>query len=66
MLVKLIKPVPMVDRVMQPGEILNSDALCNNLIKTGRAEVFGNIETKNTVEAGKHVTKTTTKKTAKE
>ena len=37
MIVKLLKPVPMIDHVMQPGEIVDGDLLLQKLVKTGRA-----------------------------
>lgn len=38
MIVKILKPVPMIDHVMDPGEFLDTDMLVKKLIDTGRAE----------------------------
>ena len=39
MIVKLLKPVPMIDRVINAGEYLDSEKIFVELVHTGRAEL---------------------------
>ena len=38
MIVKIVKPTPMIDHVVEPGEVIDGDKLLQKLIDTGRAE----------------------------
>ena len=37
MIVKIVKPTPRIDHVVEPGELIDGDKLLQQLIDTGRA-----------------------------